>query len=442
MSLHRFRAVACPLGWTPNGGTQLCDPPVGIDPNKNNKSCAAGCNGTDPINSATGALLQTETDYAGDGGLLRLARYYTSVNGQYNQNRLGLQWRTNFDAYIGLVTSGSGSVTTATVYRPDGDRFNFVENAQGQWVPDADVALTLTSTTDSGGNILSWTLIDEEGTKEGYNANGFLVSIVRKDQKQLTLAYSELNLATVIDEHGRSLNFTYGTVTWNGSQTDTRLLIVTEPDGSSINYGYDSSTGLLTTVTYKDASGSNPQTRTYVYGENGAPFQAMTGLIDENLHRYASWAYDSKGRAKLSVHGTTSDYVDRTELTYNTDGTTTITNWIDGDAGVSFTRNFSFDVLYGVAHLAIVGCNGCTSAAIQLPGQIPLPAAASYDSNGFPAAEIDWRGNATAHTYDTTGLETQRIEAQGTSVQRTTNTQWDACCAIRWIARCWMPTTP
>jgi RHS repeat-associated protein len=49
----------------------------------------------------------------------------------------------------------------------------------------------------------------------------------------------------------------------------------------------------------------------------------------------------------------------------------------------------------------------------------------TYDSNGNPQSSTDFNGNVTGYTYDSEGLETQRVEAQGTSVQRTTNTTWD-----------------
>lgn len=51
--------------------------------------------------------------------------------------------------------------------------------------------------------------------------------------------------------------------------------------------------------------------------------------------------------------------------------------------------------------------------------------ARSYDANGNPASSTDFIGVVTAYTHDAYGLETQRIEAQGTSDQRTVNTTWD-----------------
>jgi RHS repeat-associated protein len=423
LTLYRRRAVSCPNGYTPNATTNLCDPPAGIDPTKNNNTCNAGCNGTDPINSATGALVVNESDYAEPNGNLHLDRTYTSTLGLFDATSLGAQWRSNYDRRITVVTSGS--TTTATAYRPNGDRYHFALN-NGQWVPDQDVALALTMSSPSPGVYTNIVLIDTDGTKETYDSNGLLTQIIPLDQRTLTLTHSGIYISKVTDQHGRSLTFSYGQIAY---QNQTQLTEVDTPDGLAIKYGYDNSNGNLISVSYASTVNGQlvTQTRSYVYGENGAHAYAMTGLVDEASQRYTSWAYDAQGRATLSVHGVSTDYPSRTELTYNTDGSTTIKNWINGTTGTFATRLFNFNVVQGVAHLSGVSCSGCLSPAVNLPGIPVQPASTSYDPSGYPTSSADFKNNITATQYDdASGLMVQEVDASGTPDQRTINFTWDS----------------
>jgi RHS repeat-associated protein len=435
MTIRRIRAVSCPPGYTPNGQTNLCDPPPPStpDPTKNNNACHAGCNGTDPINSATGAMVVNEPDFVDPDHGLDFERIYTSGSGLFDPTSLGSQWRDTFDRRISVITSGS--VTVATSYRANGDRYHFVLTF-GQWRSDSDVAIVLTSTSDGSGNITGWTLNDTDGTTELYDANGYLIKIIYRDQRTLTLAYGGsygnytygTMLGTVTDERGRVLTFKYAPLQFGSLAPVFRLVEVDTPDSLSIKYGYDSSTGMLNSVSYVGTVNgqSVTQTRTYVYGENGAHNYAMTGLVDEAGQRYTSWSYDAQGRATLSVHGATTDYPGRTELTYNADGSTSIKNWIDGTASLSFTRLFAFNVVQGVANLASVSCGSCASAAIQLPGIPEQPSAVTYDASGYPTSSTDFNHVVTTTQYDdASGLLTQKVEASGAANQRTTNTTWN-----------------
>jgi len=383
-------------------------------------------------------MVINEPDFADPDHNLEFERIYTSGNGLFDLTSLGPQWRDTFDRRISVITSGS--VTVATSYRANGDRYHFVLTS-GQWLPDLDVAIVLTSTSDGSGNITGWTLNDTDGTTELYDANGYLIKIIYRDQRTLTLAYGGSYgsyvygtlLGTVTDERGRVLTFKYAPLQFGSLAPVLRLVEVDTPDSLSIKYGYDSSTGMLNSVSYVGTVNgqSVTQTRTYVYGENGAPSYAMTGLVDEASQRYTSWSYDARGRATLSVHGATTDYPGRTELTYNSDGSTSIKNWIDGTAGLSFTRLFAFNVVQGVANLASVSCGSCTSAAIQLPGIPEQPSSVAYDASGYPTSHTDFNHVITTTQYDdVSGLLMQKVEASGTSNQRTTNLTWDTALRV------------
>jgi len=50
----------------------------------------------------------------------------------------------------------------------------------------------------------------------------------------------------------------------------------------------------------------------------------------------------------------------------------------------------------------------------------------TYDANSNPSSFTDFKGNVIATTYDSAGLLTEQIDAQGQGTQRTTNTTWNS----------------
>jgi YD repeat-containing protein len=96
----------------------------------------------------------------------------------------------------------------------------------------------------------------------------------------------------------------------------------------------------LTSVTY---SASSPSTQSYVYDDPNFPF-ALTGVIDENGKRYATWTYDEFGRATSSQN---AGGADRTQISYNdSDNSRTETNAF----GVQTV--YRFREIQGIAKLA------------------------------------------------------------------------------------------
>jgi len=135
------------------------------------------------------------------------------------------------------------------------------------WVADSDIADTLTSATDTSGNIMGWTYFEAAmRNHETYNASGQLIAILDANQETTTLTYSTVStpatiapapdlLIAVTDSHGRQLSLTY--------DSSSRIATVTQPDGQVLNYSYDGA-GNLSQVTYPDRG-----TRTYLYNESG-----------------------------------------------------------------------------------------------------------------------------------------------------------------------------
>lgn len=412
-----------------------------------------------PCNPATGGKTQVETDYISSGGTLKVQRYYSSQGVDDGFSDLGPSWRHNhsqrlnghgepdytqyhgqksplylspqqacsdgWDAvkdkfYRGLLADGiatydngacmvqQGGSTVATLPihntlngRKDlgGDtQINTFNRANGSYIVFRDIDsnwqpirpgnIELAKETDN------WILTTANDSKEVYDEEGKLLTITTRSGQITNYNYDDDGrLSTVTDHFGKTINYQY--------DDSGRLIIITTPDGD-LNYSYDS-IGRLDNVTYPDSTQRN-----YHYEDNAFP-NHLTGITDENGDRYATWAYDTEGRAVLSEH---ADGVEKVEFIYNPDGTTTVSD------SVGAVRIYNFVVIQGdlkVSHINGDRCVTCPNGGVQ---------AYSYDTNGFVTSETDWNGNTTTYSHDARGLELNRTVAAGTPDARTITTEW------------------
>ena len=418
--------------------TILCTVSSNIpNPAKNNGN---SCNDLgNPCNAGTGNKHQREIDYIGEGAYpIRAERIYNSqledtLSG-YPQiwSAWGNKWRGFYDRSISLRTNKI--ITTATVNRSDGKQY-YYNLVNGIWVGDTDVTGKLVDLgVNAIGNFNGWNYISSDDEIEKYGSDGKLLSITNRAGLTQTLTYNSQGaspgvLGSVIDPYGRTLSFTYDGFLHLHSMTD--------PAGGIYIYIYSGTdfTANLTSVTYPDG-----RIRTYLYGETanvsatpnaGVSYaHALTGIIDENGTRYASWTYDAAGLATSSEHGTFGSGIDHVGMAYTTtDANGNSTTSVTDVKGVTRTYNFS-TILGVVKNTAITGqpCNGCNAAV-------------AYDGNGNVSSRTDFNGNTTCHAYDLTrNLETTRLEglpsgtacpadlttATLTGVERRITTQWHA----------------
>jgi RHS repeat-associated protein len=411
----------CMLAWNPYGSfayAYLYTAPTGLyaheyfdfnglpSENSAQKTLGPSCNcAGDPINLGTGNEYRDESDAS--LGALSFHRYYNSSLA-VSSSHIGTNWRHNFDRSVQYLQDGG--FTGATILRPDGRQFLFTLQGS-QWVADADVADRLTEQTDASGNPSAWTYFDAATrTVESYGANGALVSITNPDGQITTLAYSTAStpasvapaaglLLTVTDPRGRSLNFTYN--------AQSNIATVTLPDAGVLSYGYDS-IGNLNKVTYPDTT-----YKQYVYNESALTSgvsqpNALTGDIDETQTRLTSIGYDGQGRATMSRLGTN---VELTQVSYGSNAATVI-------YPTSAQATLSFETISNSIHTNAVSA-ACGTSCDQ-PN-----AAATYDTNGYPASTTDFNGNLSTTTYDNYGLLHVEVDASGTPNQRTITTGWD-----------------
>lgn len=379
-------------------GIPTIDTPVTVAANTNygsgDTNAPTNVSVGEPINSATGNVSQVQRDYMALGPFpLRFERFYNSLSPipAFATTELGVGWRGTYDSAVMLIT-GQGT-PAAVVIRPDGQSLLFTNSGgANQWSPANPTSrASLTSQTDSSGNILGWTYTTGDDFSEAYSAAGQLMSITNRAGLTQSLTYNNAGqLATVTDPFGHSLLFTYN--------AQGQLAQTTDPAGHTYQYAYDGNNNLIS-VTYPDSTA-----RQYLY-ENGAFPNAMTGLVDENGTRFVTWSYDDQGRAISSV---LAGGIQPISITYNPDGSSSVTD----ARGTTRQHTFTRDVAGALrpTGTAVVSCsNSCPTVSSNL----------TYDFVGLTASGNDPNGNTTALTYDARGMLTSRTEAVGTPLART-----------------------
>ena len=282
--------------------------------------------------------------------------------------------------------------------------YTFVHSSSvpDNYISPLNIKDRLLGLTDTGGNRTGWRYdVAADDSTETYSATGKLLSIADRTGRIQTLSYTvplasggdddPETLDTVTDDVGRSLRFTY--------DTNKRIATVTDPAGGVITYGYDSVSNLVS-VTYPDG-----RSKTYHYNEpahtSGANLpHALTGITDENGVRFATYQYAADGRAISTGHAGGADLH---TLTYNPDGSTTVTDPL----GTARTHNFT-------TILGVVKSTGQSQPGGSGCG--PASSATTYDANGNVASRTDFNGNKTCYAYDLTrNLETARVEGLASS---------------------------
>ena len=412
-----------PSVYNSSGNYQCPDtlnPKVAPDPPQSGTTCH-------PISFSTGNKVLRETDYSGLGfEPVTFRRTYNSTaaatfdsQGTAFGNQ-GLQWRNGLSRYISAMNGA------AIAYRAGGKAYTFSPVASN-WFPDADITDKLVELKDTGGNRTGWTFtVDATGEIETYDATGKLLSIAYRAGVIQTYTYDGNNRVTaIIDALGRTLNFAYDTA--------SHISGMTNPAGGTYIYTYsaDGADNLMS-VTYPDG-----KVKSYLYGEatnvstspvSGISYlNSLTGIIDENNNRYATYSYDNKGRAFSEF---LAGNVEQNTLVYNTDTLINPTSTIVTNP-LGSSRTYNFTTILGVVKStgqSQPAGSGCAASA----------AALTYDVNGNVASRTDFKGNKTTFVYDLSrNLETSRTEGLTTSNGGTTNV---VTTATRTITTTYHPT--
>ncbi|GLQ95248.1 DUF6531 domain-containing protein [Dyella acidisoli] len=386
-----------------------CTSPTGVDPDKSrgrvvSPNCACG----DPIDPATGNAYLIKTEYRGVGPFpLEVAWTYNSsgvsATTSPTEQILGANRTLNYLRSVRVYSQSANNLVSAYLTRDDGKTY-IADFANGVWTLDADVDGALTSTQDDNGNFTGFSYLNNLGQTEAYSSSGDLVSITDRNGFQQTLTRNSKNqITSAQDSLGRTLAFAYDSA--------GRLSQVTQPDGGLITFAYDSNNNLQK-VTYPDNKSIQ-----YNYGESaytsGATLpHALTSIVDENGVTYDTTTYNNNGLATANaLVGNVANYALSYQLSQSAVTTATITDPLGATSTVNFQPS--------------LGLNRPLKQSSSCSNCVTLTDNYTFGSNGQVATHTDGRGNIASYAYDNAALLTQRIDAQSSSVQRTTAFTWN-----------------
>ncbi len=324
------------------------------------------------------------------------------------------------------------SIDYVYLERQDGSAQYFLRGSDGSYAADSDIADSVKDLFDSSGNRRGWQYRSAQKDEvEEYDLYGQLLSITQRNGYALTLVYSDGTSANVVldktgvktttplpsgllvsiqDIYGKRMSLEYG----NGN----RIVKVVDPAAGVYLYNYDA-LGLLSAVSYPDGT-----SRSYLYHEpayiasaSGTYQMALTGIVDENGARLATFKYDMSGRAISTEYWADSSGVNSANK-FTVTANRNFPYNIDVVDPLGATRSYLYQTVAGVQRLTSQsqpGGSGCGATTAHL----------TYDANGNVATHTDFNGNTTAYSYDLSrNLETKRVEAQGKPEQRTISTTW------------------
>ena len=317
--------------------------------------------------------------------------------------------------YDGSLAIGPSLVEAA---RPDGKVIDFRPDLKGGWLnasSDLDLKLTQTGAT-------TWTLTDWDDNVETYTTikgvPGTLTSIKARGDYTQTMHYSA-NLGhnglpllmSVTDSYGRTLTITYDNT--GICAFSTCIGSIAAPDGLVLTYSYNKF-GDLKKVSYS----TTPATSlTYLYDTTDFASQPLTGIIDENGNRFATWTYLNTGDGPpLPLSSQHAGGADLTTVAYHN---------LFNKGNATVTYPLGLQEVYKVTFFGTTANNKISEI------DRVAPAAArtfTYDVDGYIASQTDWNGNLTTSVNEGgeggRGVPKVITEAAGTSLARTTSISW------------------
>jgi YD repeat-containing protein len=378
------------------------------------------------------------------------ARDELLLSGHTNGSHFGAGWRHSHQMSL-LVGFGA---TDAAAFRSNGTIEYFAKSGTA-WNSAAGSKLRLTEQV-SGGVLAGWFLHDlQTNVVEHYSSIGAIKSRTRAGGEAISYAYADGTDGSATGQGSLLRN-------GNGSASELptppgMLLFATESSGRRLQFEYDiwlrlvsviDGTGARTRFNYAADGGCSDlacvalvsvvypdlSSRQYLNNEAGlAPSswdgRLVTGIVDERGLRFATYAYDSVGRAFQSELGAG---VARYSLSFLAANFTRVTDPLGSVFDVGFQSvpggaAIGYPLLESKSQPAGAGCAAANRAQ-------------TFDAQGNVASADDFSGNRSCQVHDSSrNLQTIRVEGlattaacsqvtgQGASLpasSRKTSTQW------------------
>jgi YD repeat-containing protein len=344
---------------------------------------------------------------------LKLERYYGRLGGGLNTlgsfSRLGVDWRTNFDA-IFVTTDAAQNVMITT---PDGNDHIFT--FESPIYVEKEFYVTTFSTTKFTRpgvrsklvkNGVNFELTTTDDTLWTFDATYRLTQIKFRGGYTQTLTYDTAGNNTVVtDSFGRTLTFQYDTY--------KRATQVTLPDSSVRSFTYALAVDPAVTpptggwpialgysvLSTTQQVGVAQTTTTYHY-ENASYPASLTGVTDARGLRYSTFGYSTVGRPISTQH---TGGLDNFSIAYDDPNKKVV---ITNPLGKQTTLTYEIS---STGRSRVISMKGEASANCPIS-----EGTYAYDANNFVTTYTDEEGRVTKYVNDTRGQPTSITRGFGT----------------------------
>lgn len=358
----------------------------------------------------------------------------------------GELWQS--DLHRRLLIQPAGSIQGIQAARGAGVWVSFVKTTSGTYLADADVTDRLVALSSG------WRYYDSAArAEETYDSAGNLTTIAYADGRSLGYTYSTAAtpvadapapglIIRIQDKLGRSVQFQYEQPA--GAEVRPRVRQIIGPAGQAIVVLYDTA-GNLAQIIWPDG-----QRRQFLYENQSLPW-ALTGVVDENASRLATYGYDTQGRANETQW---AGGVDHYSASYGDPPSWNIVENYDSVAGIvwrdhywqppknlSVTRplegasSLTATLLLGAARLTSQSQPAGSGCAASTSSQ-------SFDANANVSSKDDFNGSRACYAYDASrNLETVRVEGLANTATCSSYTAAGAAlpAATRKVSTSWHP---
>lgn len=314
----------------------------------------------DPVNTATGALMEAFTDLtlASPGAGMVFSRTYNSqdtVSGAF-----GPGW--TFDQNVSLSAESDGFFY---LREPTGAISQFALDAETGTYTAQDPGVTAVLTDRDGGGWIATSRVDGEFE---FDSTGRLLRMTDSRGLGVDLTYTAGRLTTITDDLGQTL-----TLTWTGAGATARVTQIAASDGKTVTYGYATTAGDYRLVTVTGIDGEQS-----AYGYDAATGY-LNSITDPAGGHWAQTTYDATTGRVTSQTGPTGDVTTFQWDPYSETATITLPS-----------GEVRQDIYQGNVLVSQVDNNGRVTTV-------------SYDANNHPTSETNAAQERTDTQYDERG---------------------------------------
>jgi hypothetical protein len=386
----------CPAGETYDASLKRC-----IEKDKN--TCTAG----NPIDISSGVKIQEELDYSINfrHSSIQVKRFYKPSIAIYLRDylvsRRGADWNFSYTDRLFYSVSEfdpySEQGKHIYIFNPESKGFRyFYTNDDVTW-KNKNGNFDRLDKIEENGSVL-WRYRGSNNTAKFFNLDGRLV---RVEDPSVGVLHFEYDNSSVTGSE--IMNIKIGDFSLLSYEFTQELLRRVRNSSGEIvaSYYYDASRN-LSKVEYSEG-----KKKIFDYVDIGF-LKLLSKITDERDVPYATWTYDEQGRAISSEH---AGGAEKTLLTFNADGSTTVTNALNKQTIYRFADIAGARRVTKVEGQPTANCVGANQDY-------------TYTPEGWIASKTDWKGIKTTFTYNTVGQEVSRTEAFGTPEARTVTTEW------------------